>query len=169
VSVALLRVLRFRLTLLWAASLGASVLILGDECVHVELAGCGGLRRPWLIARVEERLKRTLSEDERLEIDNELTALLQATAAAARQEVFTDFQRKFLSRLNEIVVPAVLRREGLGFDFSTLRRLWAMAQEFQIAWATSAHPQHEAWLIEPGYRGEVVDSAPDPAFPWGRR
>ena len=45
-SVALLRVLRFRLTLLWAASFGASVLILGDECVHVELAG--GLRRPHL-------------------------------------------------------------------------------------------------------------------------
>ena len=45
-SVALLRVLRFRLILLWAASFSTSVLILGDECVHVELAGCAGSQTP---------------------------------------------------------------------------------------------------------------------------
>jgi hypothetical protein len=106
----------------------------------------------------QESRSRPLNEDERQEIDSGLAGLLQATAAAARQDVQTEFQRKFLSRLNEIVVPAVLRREGLGFDFSTLRRLWAMAQEFQIAWATSAHPQHEAWLT---FATATIELEPD--------
>jgi hypothetical protein len=48
--------------------------------------------------------------------------------------------------LNEIVIPAVLRHQGLGFDYSSLRRLWLMGKEFQISWATSAHPCHQGWL-----------------------
>ena len=40
--------------------------------------------------------------------------------------------------INEVVVPAVLRRIGLSFDYNTLRRLWLMGKEFQVSWATPA-------------------------------
>jgi hypothetical protein len=39
-----------------------------------------------------------------------------------------------------------LRREGLGFDYKTLSQLWSMGKEFQLSWATSAHPQYKGRL-----------------------
>ncbi len=99
-----------------------------------------------LVELTEKRVARSLSADERSEIEkgvNDLVAKLRVPAATEPQ---TEFARKMLMAINEIVVPAVLRREGLGFDFNSLRRLWLMGTEFQISWATSAHPQRDGWL-----------------------
>ena len=122
----------------------------GEAKVLADDVARGAFDSTALLARLQDRLERLLDSEERAEIQGGLTGLLKVAgvSASARDDAYSDFQRKFLSRINEIVVPAVLRKQGLGFDFSTLRRLWAMAEEFQIAWATSAHP-HDAWLTFP--------------------
>lgn len=99
-----------------------------------------------LLERTAARIDRTLTGREREEIENGLGDLLTKLRGAAAREPQTEFTRKLLMAINEIVVPAVLRDEGLVFDFNTLRRLWLMGAEFQICWATSAHPQYDAWL-----------------------
>lgn len=120
----------------------------GEAKVLADDVARGAFDCPALLTKLEERLRRPLATEERHEIEKGIDSLVAAAAvsASARDDAYPDFQRKFLSRINEVVVPAVLRGEGLGFDFNTLRRLWAMAAEFQIGWATSGHPRHDAWL-----------------------
>jgi hypothetical protein len=99
-----------------------------------------------LLAALKRRLDRSLTEIEEDEIKSGVANLVNQSAPAARTEQQSEFARKMLSNLNEIVVPAVLRSQGLGFDFNTLRRLWKMGEEFQVCWATSAHPRFDAWV-----------------------
>lgn len=100
-----------------------------------------------LLGCVVQRLKRPLTAAERAEIAAGASRLVSEPLDPAKVETQTEFARKLLSRLNEIVVPAVLRDAGLGFDFNTLRRLWKFAEEFQLGWATSAHPRYDGWLF----------------------
>jgi hypothetical protein len=99
-----------------------------------------------LLELIANRIGRPLSADERSEIEKGVSDLVSKLRSAAAAEPQTEFERKMLNAINEIAVPAVLRREGLGFDFNSLRRLWLMGTEFQISWATSAHPKHDGWL-----------------------
>jgi hypothetical protein len=106
----------------------------------------GKFELPALIELTANRIGRPLSTDEQLEIENGVNGLVFKLRTAAGTEPQTEFARKTLMAINEIVVPAVLGREGLGFDFNSLRRMWLMGKEFQISWATSAHPRHDGWL-----------------------
>jgi hypothetical protein len=67
----------------------------------------------------ERRVKQLLTVDERLEIEKRINDLVAKLQVAAASEPQTEFARKMLMAINEIVVPAVLRREGLGFDFNS--------------------------------------------------
>ena len=87
-----------------------------------------------------------MSPDETSEVEEGITDLVKKLRVAAREEPQTEFARKMLMAINEIVVPAILRWKGLGFDYNSLRRLWQISKEFQVAWATSAHPRHDGWL-----------------------
>jgi hypothetical protein len=99
-----------------------------------------------LLQVTSTRLAREIGAAERGEIERAIDALLERLRTAAAQEQQTEFARKMLMAVNEIVVPAVLRREGLAFDYKTLSQLWSMGEEFQISWATSAHPLHKGRL-----------------------
>jgi hypothetical protein len=99
-----------------------------------------------LLEALKARIGRPLTEIEVEEIQTGITKLVEQSATAAQTEPQSEFARKMLSNINEIVVPAVLRSQGLGFDYNTLRRLWKMGEEFQVCWATSAHPQFDAWI-----------------------
>jgi len=101
---------------------------------------------PSLLELTAIRVGRPLSADEQSEIENGVSDLVSKLQIPAATEPQTEFARKMLMAINEIVVPAVLRREGLGFDFNSLRRMWLMGTEFQVSWATSAHPRHDGWL-----------------------
>ncbi|ESY71879.1 hypothetical protein X743_18730 [Mesorhizobium sp. LNHC252B00] len=100
-----------------------------------------------LLRTTTDRLERTLSAEEVAEIEAGMQELVSRLMTAAAAEPQSDFARKMLMAINEVVVPAVLRRAGLGFDYNTLRRLSQMGREFQVSWGTSAHPRHDGWLI----------------------
>ena len=99
-----------------------------------------------LLEALARRIGRPLAQEEAEEITQGVDALVARLATSAAGEPQTEFARKMLMAINEVVVPAVLRREGLCFDYNSLRRLWLMGEEFQISWATSAHPLHDGWL-----------------------
>lgn len=99
-----------------------------------------------LLGAVGRRIQRTVSPDEANEISQGMEQLVSRLSVSAAGEPQTEFARKMLMAVNEIVVPAILRRDGLYFDYNSLRRLWLMGEEFQISWATSAHPRHDGWL-----------------------
>lgn len=99
-----------------------------------------------LLATTERRLGRPLALVEREEITAAVAELVKRHAAAARTEAQPKFSRAFTQALTEKVVPATLRAQGLGLGFTQLRNLLRVAEEFQVACATSDHPRHDVWL-----------------------
>ena len=59
----------------------------------------------------------------------------------------TRFAKSFLEKLNDIVIPAIFRNVGMGFDYRTHRALWAIGHEFKLWIAIRSHPDYNAWLI----------------------
>jgi hypothetical protein len=119
----------------------------GSARVLMEDVGAGKFDTPSLLNSLERRLERSLTKSEVSEIEGGVSGMTSEAFGSVKLETQTEFARKLLSRLNEIVVPSVLRDDGLGFDFNTLRRLWKFGQEFQLGWATSTHPRFDGWLF----------------------
>lgn len=93
-----------------------------------------------LCGNLSRRLKRELSADEITEIREGTWRILQEWAAAATVEDAPAFSKKFLQKLNDIVLPAVLRSQGLPFDFKTHERLWSFGKEWRLWETTVRHP-----------------------------
>ena len=100
-----------------------------------------------LLSSLADRLKRDLGRAEKDEIRNAVGGLVADSMPGAVIDDTTRFARGFLSRLNAIVIPAVLRRDGLGFDFRTHRAMWAMGQEFRVWAVIRSHPEFDGWLV----------------------
>jgi len=96
---------------------------------------------------MERRLGRSLKPDEQLTLNQEIDRLLQDSTFAAASEDSSDFAKKFLLKLNDIVIPTVFRNYNLDFDFRTHRTLWSLGQEFRVWWSTSSHPNYEGTLV----------------------
>lgn len=110
----------------------------------------GRFRTPDLIASLSARLGRTLSIDERARIETGIEEMVtQAEKTNATPEEPTAFAKATLSRLNDIIVPAVLASYGLGFDFRTHRAIWSLGEEFRVWWSTTAHPSYAGTIVFP--------------------
>jgi len=96
---------------------------------------------------LEKRLNRSLTEVERLDISHEMESLLSEVSLAAASDGATEFAKKFLLKLNEIVFPAIFKREGLTFDYRTHRTLWSFGQEWKLWQSTSDHPDYDGRLV----------------------
>jgi len=100
-----------------------------------------------LIERVGQRIGRRLEEDECKEITHAIENLIREAKPSALNDETTRFAKNFLNKLNDIVVPAVFRNSGMGFDFRTHRTVWTIGQEFKTWAIFRSHPEHDAWLI----------------------
>ncbi len=54
----------------------------------------------------------------------------------------TEFAKNFLAKLNDVVVPAVFRSDGLPFDYRTHRTIWSLGEEFKLWGTITSHPDH---------------------------
>jgi hypothetical protein len=113
-----------------------------------------------LLGRLAERIRRPLRAEEEEEIRENVGKM----AAEARRSALADdgarLTKLVLNRLNDVVIPALFRGEGLGFDFRSHRALWSLGEDFKT-WATvRSHPQYDAWLV---YRTATVELAEDGA------
>lgn len=100
-----------------------------------------------MLDRVGNRLGRKLDEDERSEIASAIGRFVREAVPSASSDDTTRFAKGFLEKLNGIVIPAVFRKAGMGFDFRTHRALWAIGQEFKLWTVILSHPAYNAWLI----------------------
>ena len=100
-----------------------------------------------LLASLSDRLKRNLGRTEETEIREAVERLVIDSQPGAGVDDTTRFAKGFLNKLNDIVIPATLRRDGLGFDFRTHRTLWAMGQEFRVWAVIRSHPEFDGALI----------------------
>ena len=100
-----------------------------------------------LLSLLADRLKRDLVQTEKSEIRNAVGKLVADSMPGAVVDDTTRFAKGFLNRLNDIVIPVILRRDGLGFDFRTHRTMWAMGQEFRVWAVIRSHPEFDGWLL----------------------
>jgi hypothetical protein len=100
-----------------------------------------------LCRNLERRLHRDLSADETAQIREGVWRLGQDWALAATVEDPPAFAKKFLQKLNDVVLPSVLRSEGLPFDFKTHERLWSFGREWRLWETTARHPDWELRIV----------------------
>ena len=108
--------------------------------------------------------QRAITPDERSRILAGLRTLLEESAYSATTEEPIDFAKKFLLKINDIVLPNIFRSVDLAFDYRTHRTLWGFGQEWKLWQATSAHPDYDARLVHRtaticlGDKGDSVES-----------
>lgn len=100
-----------------------------------------------LLALTEKRIQRALTSAETAAVSAGVRILLDESAYSAISEEPIEFAKKFLLKLNDIVLPDVFRSIDLAFDFRTHRTLWAFGQEWKLWQATSAHPDYDGRLV----------------------
>ncbi len=100
-----------------------------------------------LLRNIEERISRQLEDFEIRDIKDGVQQVVDQTTAAATAEEPSEFAKKFLLRLNDVVIPVVLRRYGMDFDYRTHRTLWQLGHDFQVWWATSSHPGYRSTCV----------------------
>ena len=119
----------------------ASAVTLKDEVM------ANKFRTSSLLDCIEKRLHRRLGDDERGTIKTGIDDMLSQAPGSGMAEDATTFAKTVLSRLNDIVIPAVLGGKGLGFDFRTHRAIWSLGNEFLVWCATTSHPSYDGVVI----------------------
>lgn len=100
-----------------------------------------------LCANLSRRIQRDLNAAEIAEIQAGVRTLLEASAEAAAVEEPSVFARKFRQKLNDIVVPPLLRPYGLPFDFKSHERLWSFGKEWRLWESTVDHPEWDVRVV----------------------
>jgi hypothetical protein len=93
------------------------------------------------------RVERAISGEEEGHIRARLQALLGEIAPAANSEEPTEFAKKFLSKVNDFVLPVLFKNEGLTFDFRTHQILWSFGQEWKLWQSNSDHPDYDGRVV----------------------
>ena len=99
------------------------------------------------LLRLCDRMKSHLSTEQEREIREGVEAVLRDTALSAVQDDLSRFAKTFMEKLNHIVIPALFRQYGIGFDYRTQRTLWTWGEEFRLWCITRSHPDFDGWLV----------------------
>jgi len=107
--------------------------------------------------RLAERIKRELKPTEEAEIAEKIHEMVSESRRSAILKDGPKLAKLILNRLNDIIIPALFRTYGLGFDARSHRALWSIGEDFKT-WATlRSHPEYEGWLI---YRTATIELSP---------
>jgi len=111
-----------------------------------------------LLGRVAERIKRQLEAAEEAEITSNIKEMVSEARRSAVSDDGVRLSKMVLNRLNDIIIPALFRADGLGFDNRSHRALWSIGEDFKT-WATvRSHPEYDGSLI---YRTATVELTKD--------
>jgi hypothetical protein len=113
-----------------------------------------------LLSVTESRIQRSLNDTEVNTISSALRILVEESAYSAISEEPIDFSKKFLLKLNDIVMPNIFRHMDLAFDYRTHRTLWGFGQEWKLWQSTSAHPDYDGRLV---HRTATIRLTPEEA------
>ena len=110
-----------------------------------------------LISSLTSRIGRDLEQYEKKQILQDVDILVAESQVSSSIDDPSDFAKKFITKLNEIVIPGIFQSNGLGFDYRTHRTLWTLGQEFLVWWATTSHPAYDGSLIFPTAKIQASD------------
>jgi hypothetical protein len=105
-----------------------------------------------------QRLGRALTDDERTEIKTGVETLVRDSQMSATTEEGTEFAKNFLGKLNDVVIPALFRTDGLPFDYRTHRTIWSLGEEFKLWGTITSHPDYNGTVV---YRTASIILSPD--------
>jgi hypothetical protein len=100
-----------------------------------------------IIRLLGQRLRRELTADEDEEIRQGIGRLAEESKLSAASEDPTEFAKTFLAKLNDVLIPAVFRRDGLPLDYRSLRILWSWGEEFKLWGMTANHPDYDGTVV----------------------
>jgi hypothetical protein len=109
----------------------------------------GDLRIEDMMAVLETRIKRQLTKNEKTEIEGGARSVISETQMSATTDDPTAFAKKLLQKINDLVIPVLLRDRGLDCDFRTHRVAWSLGQEFLIWCPTTSHPEFDGTVVFP--------------------
>lgn len=107
---------------------------------------------------LSQRMGRALTDEERTEIETGIEKLVDDSKMSAMSEEGTEFAKNFLAKLNEVVVPAIFRADGLPFDYRTHRTIWSLGEEFKLWGTITSHPDYNGTVV---YRTASIILTPD--------
>lgn len=119
----------------------------GSSAALAAAVAAGSLDVDEMLRLLAQRIGRSLSPEEIAEVRRGIDKLVKESALSAVNDDVADFAKTFLPRLNDVLVPAVLRADGLGFDYRTHRTLWSLGPEFKLWDTTTWHPEHDGTLV----------------------
>lgn len=93
-----------------------------------------------MLRLLSQRMGRSLSEEETAEIKAGIEKLNKDSKLSALSDDVSEFAKNYLAKLNDVVVPAVFRADGLAFDYRTHRTIWSLGEEFKLWGTTTSHP-----------------------------
>lgn len=117
----------------------------------------GAIEVDGFLERLSQRIQCPLTDEQKRDIREGITGLLRDAALSAAQEELPRFAKIFMEKLNHIVIPALFRGQGIGFDYRTHRTLWGLGEEFRLWCITRSHPDYDGWLVYPTATIELSD------------
>jgi hypothetical protein len=100
-----------------------------------------------LCANLRRRMQRDLNGNEETQIREGMWRLCQQWSGSAAEEEPSIFAKKFLQRINDVVLPAVMNSEHLTFDFKTYQTLWSFGKDWKLWDSTARHPDWDLRLV----------------------
>ncbi len=94
-----------------------------------------------------QRMGRALTEEECAEIRGGVEKLVAESKISAANDESSEFAKNFLAKLNDIIVPAIFRADGLLFDYRTHRTIWSLGEEFKLWGSTTSHPDYPGTVV----------------------
>jgi hypothetical protein len=100
-----------------------------------------------LCVNLSRRLQRELTPSEIARIKDGVWHLSQQWSASAALEEPSQFAKKFLQKLNDVVLPVLMGSVGLTFDFKTHQTLWSFGRDWKLWDSTARHPDWDVRLV----------------------
>jgi hypothetical protein len=119
----------------------------GSPSALAAAVATGDLNIEETLRLLAQRMGRTLSEEERAEIKSGMEKLAQDSKVSAEIDDGTEFNKNFLAKVNDVVIPAVFRADGLAFDYRTHRTIWSLGEEFKLWVSTTSHPDYSGTVV----------------------
>ncbi len=130
----------------------------GSASALAEAVSAGEFSTEETLRLLAQRLGRALTEEERAEINTGIEKLVKDSKMSATSEDGTEFAKNFLAKVNDVVIPAVFRTDGLPFDYRTHRTIWSLGEDFKLWGTITSHPDYSGTVV---YRTASIIMTPD--------
>ena len=100
-----------------------------------------------LLAGLAKRIGRDLRPGEVHEIEENIEGVVKAARQSALGDDAAGLMKTVSNRLNDIVLAALFRSDGLGIDQRSHRALWSLGEDFKTWAVVHSHPEYDGWLI----------------------